>query len=56
MKMSDLINRIVLAHKNGNIDAETAKRAHAAIHEPTRYGSKMTPKHRDSILTHRFGI
>lgn len=56
MNMSALKDRIVIAHKNGVIDAATAHKAMAAIHESHRYGTKMTPKARDSILTHRFGI
>lgn len=36
--------------------AEDAQKAHKAIREPMIYGNNMTPRRRDSILTHRFGI
>ena len=56
MNLTDLKARIEAAFKAGKMDAETTQRAYAAIHAPTRYGQRMTPAHRDSILTHRFGI
>lgn len=56
MNMTQLTARIEAALTSGKIDQETAHRANKAIRESHRYGSKMSPKHRDSILTHRFGI
>lgn len=56
MNMTDLKARIEAAYKTGTLDAEATQRAYAAIYAPTRYGKKMTPRDRDCILTHRFGI
>lgn len=62
MNMTDLKARIEAAYKAGvakdgsPFTADHAQRAHQAIYAPTRYGKKMTPRDRDSILTHRFGI
>lgn len=56
MNMVELTNRIQMALEAGKIDQATAQRANSAIREAKRYGSTMTPKARDSILTNRFGI
>jgi len=56
MNMTQLDARIQQAFRDNKISLSDAERAHAAIRESHRYGNKMTPKARDSILTHRFGI
>lgn len=56
MNMTDLKARIEAAYKAGTLDAQRTQMAYAAITAPKHYGSSMTPKARDSILTNRFGI
>lgn len=56
MDMITLVARINKALEEGKINQTIAEQAQAAIRAPKRMGATMTPAHRDSILTHRFGI
>lgn len=47
---------IAAALAAGQIDAQTASQAHAAVRAQRHYGNRMTPRDRASVLALRFGI